>query len=1028
MNVYKMDRKVLLVLLCGFFPFLNSCVDRKYDLIGKDVSTDVKIEGNKVTLPFGSLNAVTLDSIIDTDDVDILDKGDNGMYCISIDDSISPVEVNVDPVKINIESQSHKIEVDFEDVDIDTVHVEKKEIDPMSFDAPEISLQDLNENLPVLQSEVTTSIATAEIKQLLETLKDNPDLRFEQPIDVTVGTGTQNVDCSFNYTLPDDVETITNIQLATSGDEKSPNGTLVNVVVENSAMLGSLDKKIDFKITFPEYFVLYTDKYSLSAGKNEIMASGISLEGERNVISFYIKEIKDVDKRIKNGVIDIADEVTYSLDYYVSGELEITSGITLEDLDFNVQFDVPLAFKDVKGKTKEIKVDFESITMDFTGHFDDLEYVDTIYYIDFDAQHSKLKFESLMDTTWFGEFKLKDGYALKIEFPEELSISDKYSEYNGKGTSIKYSASEHSLYVYDLKALANNHWAMALEKYTAYKPVFNKECDIDFSAGIYFVDEKGNRVDHLILAGVELNSMAATLNMLKGKKSAEFNMSETDLIINDVKVHATGIKSDLDTSTDFTINEEVPGDIGRLEKLDFTEDVAMRFNIAVSGLDDLDADVHLDLYAVLPSFLKLSKSNSASDVDIVLRGDSLFFVADVNPRKDPHLSFELQCDSLYFLTEEFGNSGMMPKDSTDGKTYISYDGEINIVGKASIEEVELRSDILEKLNDIEFDIDVDIDEIEVKMFHGVYRGEIDEVTESFELDLGDELDFLKEDGNTVTLAEPQIEILLDNSICVPIDVDMQIFGRDDNGEIIPSSLLTERVSVLPAKYDEKTGKVTPVETKLFLTSDSNMVSKVGYKNVQIPDLKRLLEKVPNTIDFNIKPLVNTSRTHHVDISKPLTFTGSYNVYIPLKFDNLNIEYTDSITDLADDFGENLDMLTNIAINARMNVVNTIPVVLCLNIKAIDINDKVMEDIEIEPVIIKAGNGGAIKGTSQEAQDVTFLINSKTGDFSTLDKLLLTVEAVSDHATGPVGLQSEQGILVTDIVFEITGDIETDLSE
>ena len=40
---------------------------------------------------------------------------------------------------------------------------------------------------------------------------------------------------------------------------------------------------------------------------------------------------------------------------------------------------------DVHGSTKELEVEFEPVTMDFAGHFDNLEYIDTIHYVQFNA-------------------------------------------------------------------------------------------------------------------------------------------------------------------------------------------------------------------------------------------------------------------------------------------------------------------------------------------------------------------------------------------------------------------------------------------------------------------------------------------------------------------------------------------------------------------------------------------------------------------------------------------------------------------
>ena len=148
----------------------------------------------------------------------------------------------------------------------------------------------------------------------------------------------------------------------------------------------------------------------------------------------------------------------------------------------------------------------------------------------------------------------------------------------------------------------------------------------------------------------------------------------------------------------------------------------------------------------------------------------------------------------------------------------------------------------------------------------------------------------------------------------------------------------------------------------------------------------------------------------------------------MKFDSLNIVYNDTIDELIDSFGENLDMLTNIKVDARMEILNTIPLVLQLNAEALDMNGKRIETIEIEPVFLKAGLGGKVADSNQEAQKVVIAIKSATGDFTTLDKLALKINAVSDHTTGASSLNAEQGVEISNIVFDIVGDIETDLDE
>ncbi|MBO5787412.1 MAG: hypothetical protein J6R07_01925 [Bacteroidaceae bacterium] len=1027
-----MSKKTLTVLLLGTLSVFVSCVDNKYDLANKDISRDIKIEGNRIAVPFGSLKAITLDSIVDVDEIDVLKKGSDGLFRINMSDSIDTVKVEIDPVKLSIERQTHSDSIDFETVDIDSVHVEATHIDPMEFTSPEISLDSLNDKLPRLESHVPTEITNDEIDRFFNLPSENIK-PFTVTIDKVFGTGTQSVSCDFEYKLPDEVATINTIML---GDNASSPGTLVEVSITNSDFLSSIKKTADFTIRFPDYFVLYTDNenYELSEGKNEIRIEGMNLGGTESVVSFYIQQINDVHNKIKEGRLVIEDDIVYSVDYNLSGSLELSSSVTRKDLELNVDMDVQLAFKDVKGAFRDIDVDFDPIAMDFKGHFNDLEYIDTIYYVDFNEEISRLKFESIMDTAWLGGFGLKDGYALKVQFPKNIAIDDSKSTYESKGSKIKYNALEHAFYVYDLAALAGTQWNLALDSLILNKPVIDNECDVDVEAQIYFVNAEKDSVGQFVLGGMQVESMIGVLNKLGGTKKATFNMQATDLVIHDAAVHTEVIKSDLETSTDFTINEEIPEDIGRIEGIDLVEDGVMNLDLSLSGIEGIENDeleVHLALDIAMPSFLKLKEApeeRKSENVKITVNGGLLHIDAVINPSESTNMNFDVICAGLDFKTDEFNNIGVLPKDSTNGKSYLVYDGSISVVGEAYIDSVKFHADVLECLDDIVFDVIVNVSDMEVKTFHGVYRGEIDKIEESVDLDLGEDLDFLKDEGNSIVLAEPQIEIVLENTICVPVDIDMQIFGKDDNGDIIPTSVIDKKLSILPAEYVEETGEIKPVVTKLFLTADSTKVAKVGYTNVQVENLANLLKRIPETIDFTINPVVNTSETHHVDISKPLTFTGSYEVNIPLKFDNFNFVYNDTITGLSDSFSESLDMLSNVKFGAKMNITNTIPLTLAMDVKPLDINGNLIDGMEIAPVVIMAGKGGSIEGNEQEAQKVEFVISSTTADFSALDMLSMSVRAAADHTTGSAGIKGEQGIKIEDIVLEIVGDIEMDLNE
>ena len=77
------------VLLLGVLIAICSCVDDTYDLSKKELSLDMKIDGNRIALPLGSLCPIVLDSILDTSTIPML-KADSvsRAYSLSFTDSI----------------------------------------------------------------------------------------------------------------------------------------------------------------------------------------------------------------------------------------------------------------------------------------------------------------------------------------------------------------------------------------------------------------------------------------------------------------------------------------------------------------------------------------------------------------------------------------------------------------------------------------------------------------------------------------------------------------------------------------------------------------------------------------------------------------------------------------------------------------------------------------------------------------------------------------------------------------------------
>ena len=1043
---YMCKKSLIVLLFAAVSSLVVSCVDKNYDLANKEIATDVKIEGNSIAVPVGSLKSVVLDSLIDVSGIEMLEKGADGVYSITMDSTIS-VEESIEPITLNIDPIQHRVDIEFDEVNVKNVHLDAVNIEPAKFTTPSISLQELNSRLPKLQSDAHVAFDIQGLEAMLERLTDGATMSFSIG-NQEVSTGNREVACNFSYELPKEIETISCIKL---GNENDGNGALVSVVVSNPKVLDNCDKKISFEVEFPEIFTLAINEAADQAERYKVDGSTITLDdfdpqGDRTYLSFYITEIKDIDRYIKNGSLDINEFVKYEIYYMANGDVTLTKDVEIDDFAFDVEFESQLSFQDVAGRTKDIKVDFKAIEMAFSGDFDNLEYIDTIKYVEFDEEVSRIKFETHMEKDWLGVFKLKEGYALKISFPEQLDICPEHSKYEYEGKDeekdeekIVYDREEHAFYVYDLEVLAETRWNLALQKLTLDIPVTKDpvsgkgKCHMDVKADIRFVNiNNPEETGCFYLAATEMKSMVDVLKKLEGEKEAQFTMSKSDLVIKDAVVHTEVIHSSLNSKIDFSLNEKIPAEIDRIEKIGFSKDVEIALELSVIGLETLDTtDIDLDVQLMLPTFLKLQPKGKTAGVEVddgTLRINTAF-----NPSSTEPLEIKLLCTGLDFMTEEFGFNGIVPKDSTDGNSYISYSCDIAVEGDATINGTEFHSTVLE--NDIAFDVNFKIEDIAVKTFHGIYSAQIEKIEEKLDLDLGEELEFLREDGNSVTLADPQLEFVLTNPVGIPVNIDLHLFGNDENGALIQESEIAEMLSILPADYNETTGELTPVETRLFITTDTSRIKKAGFKNIEIPNLANLLKKIPYSVSLDVEPLVRTAGvTHHVDIEKPIKLDGAYSVVVPLKFNDLHLCYNDTITDLDSSLGETVDMFSNVSVGVKMDIINTIPLGLSLKVVPMDINGKVIEDIEIDELLVAAGNGEALlnaDGTLRDGlpvQNFSFVIKSKGGDISSLDGLAFTLEAATDHTTGSAAIKGNQGIKVSDIVFEVSGDVEMDLKD
>ena len=281
------------------------------------------------------------------------------------------------------------------------------------------------------------------------------------------------------------------------------------------------------------------------------------------------------------------------------------------------------------------------------------------------------------------------------------------------------------------------------------------------------------------------------------------------------------------------------------------------------------------------------------------------------------------------------------------------------------------------------------------------------------------------------MANPQLALSIHNPIAQDLVFDLSIIGKDATDKAInTASLVFDEPFVLAAGQRNADGTIAPKATRwLFAVSDS--ITKQGYETKVAPALGTLLNELPRKIDIALNAHFNTDLTAQIDYNNDLELACEYGILVPLQFDDLHLNYADTISEIKLNLEETLsDMglsVTEVELGLSMNLKNTLPLGLTLNLTPLDADGKVIEDIEIGNIEVPAGDGRAI-GNGKDVKGTPVELSIKCASsavLAELDKIIFQLDVTSGN--GDNALSGAQGLQVSDIVLQIMCDLEMSIS-
>ncbi len=953
--------------------FLQSCVDESYDLSEDNLSTEVSFGGSNLAFPIGSTDSIFLGDLIPEDN-DLIALNDDSIYSISMSSTIDPISLSIDPITLNIGDVS---------------------IDPLELEFGSTSVPDFN--LAQISTSSNFSVPEADLTDLtLPTVQTNFPYSQNLPAPVTVAGvdidavlqfDGDPIATTFTYDLNANEE-VDAINIVYLGSDE--NGDRFSMTIDVSAITSALDPAQstltidDFHITFPDDFVIAADQSSPLISSSSISGSTYNISNyaipngaDEVEISFYLKSLN----LNQTGNINYSENVTYGLEMTIDG---VSNGESISSLDVSVLADNQLTLNYADITTADLSIDsFEPGSFNMATSIDGLEDLKSIGLIEFETT-SELNI-NISDPGLPLSFIDGD---LTIQFPTIFEFDQTLSTL---GAATLNASNQLIIPAEDLFGARITLVMKTLD--LSDKPIVDASISLD---EVVSYEATGLTMGSERMETTELNGL--------GQKSIDITIPESPMGIEAATVTTKSITAEVAQSSVFELNEKVPTEIQALQFVSLTENSMINISINFDGVPDGLGNLTFDEFAInLPSFIQFAESDGV--VDGVLALDESFSA-------NTGYSKMLTITGIDF-TSAFGANGVETID-VNGKNMliINSNNAITLEGGVKTQESTLSSDDLDGLS---ITPSVTIEPLTVGEVIGTFDPKIDPVDQSVELDLGDGLTFLEEAN--IKFNNPQIMLTINSNIGLPVDIDLELQGKDTDGNIVEGS--TVKTTAIKIKAAEVVGESTPSK---FLLSEQG-TTLPGYEPIQIQGISNLLQTLPDMISFQMTAASDKTQQHKIDLNKELTISGEYEIAVPLEFDEFEINYDTIYDGMAEGMADLFESLGDIEVNVQAFIENSIPLAFNIDLTPIDINGDTLVGVTTSiSDTIPAGDG-----VIAASEELIIQLSSENDAISNFDGFIVNLSVKANSTVGGAALRDDQFIRIRDIAILIPEGINIDIN-
>lgn len=291
-------------------------------------------------------------------------------------------------------------------------------------------------------------------------------------------------------------------------------------------------------------------------------------------------------------------------------------------------------------------------------------------------------------------------------------------------------------------------------------------------------------------------------------------------------------------------------------------------------------------------------------------------------------------------------------------------------------------------------------EIKLASVEGKFNPNIDPIDEEFNIDLGEDADFLTDERTRLELSNPVITARIKSNATVKLLADITLDA--DNGQRVAFN----GISLYNQDYTADS------EGFISINLDASKVSE--------GDIHKLLSPIPSNVKIQVKPYVDKENFYTLNLGEDISVEGSYLFTAPLEFDNISFVYDKKSEDVLgenrDDVTDSFNQLNNAVL--QFTVENTIPTDLTFNVVATN-----YQTGKEDAGVLSAKFSDAIKaGTLQNKQLTTLSTEVNINDLSKLGDLIFRIEG-----TGSGAFNAKEYIKISNASLTLKNGVNVDLN-